>query len=535
MVERAHALLISGDEAGATNRLTAMLVETPAQAPALQLLSVASGRKAGDTVARCLLRRALVVDPMRADAWRWLADLENDAVQPIRRSMLLEPMSQSSLDRTVEKLEGDDARWRRRLRIADPKDVVHAGRLARHLFDTGRLTEAETVARRGLEDVGDAAIPDLAVLLAVRLAAYAGAWLEREAADLGSDHRDAGRKVNQAQGARFDAEIADSELMRRNTAPPQMACPLCGEAERLIERNRVYLTMGFELYFDFTDLAQKVFEIDDPGPSEYAAIRGMLMAHVREHRGEHFVRLSECEACGAVYPSFPFSAEAVRRYYEVEARAFRISGRPMYSRAHEYDWVREKTNMALYLRDRLGGSLAGKSVLDVASAEGIVCSYLRDLGADVAGVEPNERCCAYARQALDLRIHQGAYDEAAFPGERFDAIISNHTLEHALDPKEFLARLYGHLKPGGHLLLQLPCADVENSTEIQSTGEFHVFGFRRKFLERLVIEAGFEILESRHFFHKEEVDSAEWDDEVGRAIWGETAGGISLFCRRASL
>ncbi|MBC7260975.1 MAG: class I SAM-dependent methyltransferase, partial [Chloroflexi bacterium] len=114
------------------------------------------------------------------------------------------------------------------------------------------------------------------------------------------------------------------------------------------------------------------------------------------------------------------------------------------------------------LREIVGGSvmwLRGEDrgrLLDVGCGNGMFLERMRQLGWEVAGVEPDAAAVAVAREKMGLDVFQGSLEDAKFPDEHFDAITMNHVIEHVPDPIGTLKECCRVLKPGGKLVVVTP-------------------------------------------------------------------------------
>lgn len=116
------------------------------------------------------------------------------------------------------------------------------------------------------------------------------------------------------------------------------------------------------------------------------------------------------------------------------------------------------------------------------------------------GVEANDHGRAMAER-LGIRA-VAASDELA-PGTA-DVVLSNHALEHTLQPMTELRHLYRVLKPGGRLLLHVPINDwrVQRDPDAPDPNH-HLYTWTPLLLANLLREAGFEVLQCRvaHYRH----------------------------------
>jgi 2-polyprenyl-3-methyl-5-hydroxy-6-metoxy-1,4-benzoquinol methylase len=95
-------------------------------------------------------------------------------------------------------------------------------------------------------------------------------------------------------------------------------------------------------------------------------------------------------------------------------------------------------------------------VLDAGCGHGEIAARLRRRCARVVGVDYDATAVKLAGERFPaVEFHHG--DVATWTtGERFDAIVHLHTLEHLSDPIAALRHLRGLLKPGGRLAVEVP-------------------------------------------------------------------------------
>lgn len=95
-----------------------------------------------------------------------------------------------------------------------------------------------------------------------------------------------------------------------------------------------------------------------------------------------------------------------------------------------------------------------KSVLDLGCSYG---EFLAHFGDGSAGVTISEDEAEYgSRKGLDIR--RGNIESENFVlGKKFDAIFANNIFEHLYSPHNFLCVIKKNLKPGGLLILGVPC------------------------------------------------------------------------------
>ncbi|MFA8441939.1 class I SAM-dependent methyltransferase [Yoonia sp.] len=82
-----------------------------------------------------------------------------------------------------------------------------------------------------------------------------------------------------------------------------------------------------------------------------------------------------------------------------------------------------------------------------------------------------------------------------------DVIISNHALEHTLNPLLELKSLYPLLKKGGKIHFVVPCDSISYSWKPKDIN-FHLYSWSPMNLGNLFTEAGFQVVEVKPYIHK---------------------------------
>ncbi|MCE9582622.1 MAG: class I SAM-dependent methyltransferase [Planctomycetes bacterium] len=114
------------------------------------------------------------------------------------------------------------------------------------------------------------------------------------------------------------------------------------------------------------------------------------------------------------------------------------------------------------LRDVIGGSalwLPAKPsgrLLDVGCGSGTLLRSMRELGWEVAGLEPDPEAARVAKETHGLEVRVGTLDGPEFRDRGFDAITAHHVIEHVADPAAFLREAASRLAPGGRLVVVTP-------------------------------------------------------------------------------
>jgi len=115
------------------------------------------------------------------------------------------------------------------------------------------------------------------------------------------------------------------------------------------------------------------------------------------------------------------------------------------------------------------------------------------------GFEVNDHAIARARH-FGLNVTNNWDD---IEDESIDKIISNHALEHILDPHETLKKLYKKLKPNGYLIFVLPCEQFGQMEFFykEDDNNQHVSSWCPQSLGNLVKFSGFKVLSCDTLHH----------------------------------
>jgi 2-polyprenyl-6-hydroxyphenyl methylase / 3-demethylubiquinone-9 3-methyltransferase len=117
-------------------------------------------------------------------------------------------------------------------------------------------------------------------------------------------------------------------------------------------------------------------------------------------------------------------------------------------------WARDLIARHFKLESGVGAPLAGVSLLDVGCGAGLFAEPLARLGADVVGVDPAAAAIEAARRHAGetgayLAYRVATVEDMAAEERQFDVVSAMEVIEHAADPKAFVAAAASLVKPGG--------------------------------------------------------------------------------------
>jgi len=135
------------------------------------------------------------------------------------------------------------------------------------------------------------------------------------------------------------------------------------------------------------------------------------------------------------------------------------------------------------------------TVLDFGCGSGLLLKGLNC--ARRIGVEINPAAAAFARDG-GVEVHDSV---DAIPDNCADVVISNHALEHTLRPLDELKALRRKLRPGGRIVIVVPCDSFACHYEPGDVNH-HLYSWSPMNLGNLLTEAGFKVEESKLYVHR---------------------------------
>jgi len=133
------------------------------------------------------------------------------------------------------------------------------------------------------------------------------------------------------------------------------------------------------------------------------------------------------------------------------------------------------------------------AVLDFGCGNGGIAARLRPDVRQIEGLEVNPHAAAIA-SSTGLHVYPSI--DALPEAPTFDAVISNHVLEHVRDPAGTLERLHPSLQPGARVLLKLPVDDWRSPEQRrweEDDIDHHLHTWTPKLAGNLLAEAGYSV------------------------------------------
>ncbi|HJT44219.1 MAG TPA: class I SAM-dependent methyltransferase [Rhizomicrobium sp.] len=198
-----------------------------------------------------------------------------------------------------------------------------------------------------------------------------------------------------------------------------------------------------------------------------------------------------CRTCGHIQQWPPVAADVMAYHYrsfatyEVFGDAERLRAAPPSRHAKRF----------LSLVADMG--LAPGHAYEVGCACGDMLHQFRNLGWQVGGCDPSPSAIAQAASIFGIAVDLGSEEETVRHQKNLDVIFLCHVLEHLYDPRAALARFQAALAPGGHLILEVPCAVAPDQLPPGWFTFEHLHYYRPEILEKLLQAAGFAVVAKR--------------------------------------
>jgi len=133
---------------------------------------------------------------------------------------------------------------------------------------------------------------------------------------------------------------------------------------------------------------------------------------------------------------------------------------------------------------------SGMRCLDIGAGGGEWVYYMKTLGCESFGIEPNQGYGTFAKDSYDVDVFLGMYQDSDLPLASFDIISLFQVLEHLADPVEDLRRMSAYLKPGGRFLIEVPDILFPGMQMDHKWHGGHLYGFDALTFEAVAAKAG---------------------------------------------
>ena len=203
------------------------------------------------------------------------------------------------------------------------------------------------------------------------------------------------------------------------------------------------------------------------------------------------VGLRRCPRCGLLFAAGPERPQAAydAEYFEQYAEGD----------AYEEDPAQRRYEARARIRYMSRFSSGGR-LLEVGAAAGYFLEAAAQAGFEVTGIEPAAPVAQRAAERVGVPVLSGLIEDLDLPEEAFDVVCAWHVVEHIPDPAPQLRRLRDGLRPGGHLLIEVPnvgsvIACRRGAEWFHLAPEYHVSQFAPESLTSLLSRVGFDVVD----------------------------------------
>jgi len=216
-----------------------------------------------------------------------------------------------------------------------------------------------------------------------------------------------------------------------------------------------------------------------------AHLTGDIFSARRTTEHYHYTML-ECRKCGFVFSSPILPYEKISELYKISKQNY----------DKEVDYISQ--TYVSYIKNNLSLFKNKNNALDIGCGSGFFLTELQKAGyKNVYGVEPSEEAVSKAGMMKE-KIFNGFFEHAAYEADSFDLITCFQTLDHLMNPKNILERIFNLLKKGG---IAYFIVHNEKGMQAKIFGEKspiydveHIYLFNKNTLARLSEKTGFSVL-----------------------------------------
>ena len=135
-------------------------------------------------------------------------------------------------------------------------------------------------------------------------------------------------------------------------------------------------------------------------------------------------------------------------------------------------------------------------VLEIGSGHGFFLEIMKTNGFDIIGYDISKEQRKKSKKITNVPVYDVNMSEKISLGDKFDIVISFHTLEHIADPITLLKNIKKLLKPKGKILIEVPNSDDFHLKLNKFYKEFyweraHIHYFNPKILKNVIQKSGF--------------------------------------------
>lgn len=217
-------------------------------------------------------------------------------------------------------------------------------------------------------------------------------------------------------------------------------------------------------------------------------------------------QIFECDSCGLLFPNpMPFPKSGEFGNYDLDPGE--------YFQHHNLEFkLQISRKMVAWAEELLGRK--GR-ILDIGAGMGVLLKVAKEAGWEVTGVEPSDSFADMADKISGIKVHRKRLQDCGFAEGEFDVVILAAVLEHLYQPVEVLSEISRITADNGLLFFDVPnekglyftignlyqrMKGRDWTVNLAPTFEpFHVFGYSKKPIEKLLSACEFEVVFMRTY------------------------------------
>ncbi|MDO9565364.1 MAG: class I SAM-dependent methyltransferase [Candidatus Desulfaltia sp.] len=146
----------------------------------------------------------------------------------------------------------------------------------------------------------------------------------------------------------------------------------------------------------------------------------------------------------------------------------------------------------------------GGRVIDIGCGRGYFLHTCRLFGYDVEGVDISDDAASYIINELKIPVKIGSVDKIDFENASIDVITMWHFLEHTTNPRDYLKKIRGWLKPDGLLVIDVPNYEGTDAQKTWAEWQgwqlpYHLYHFTPYTLESMLAKHGFKSISTKDY------------------------------------
>lgn len=198
--------------------------------------------------------------------------------------------------------------------------------------------------------------------------------------------------------------------------------------------------------------------------------------------------INACSTCGFIYASPIPKDQFIQQYYEQMSNY----EHPESSGIKPAAEMRQIDRQLEIIAGGFATGFTGRA-LEVGCSIALGLSRLKEVGWNVLGLDPSEKCIEISRTRLGVEVRKGFLSLHLLQDKApFDLIILSHVLEHLVDPAWAMKVLHELLAESGLIFIEVPNMLGLHRTKCAFTFE-HVNYFTPTSLTNLVQQGGFAV------------------------------------------